>query len=142
MRIGRSARLFAVAVISLGGGVLAAATVAKPPTLAVIGGIEPGEWQLREDGSTGAPRSLCVEDPDMLIQLQHRGAQCSRFVIDDQPRTATVHYTCPGAGHGRTTIRLETRTTFHLDTQGIANGLPFDTGYEVRRMGACQSTGR
>ncbi|MEG3150170.1 hypothetical protein U1769_09750 [Sphingomonas sp. ZT3P38] len=126
---------------ALGGLLLAAglgtAAPARAPQLGVLTRIEVGQWQLKEGDATAAARSLCVTDPAVLLQLGHPGAQCSRFVIADAPDGATVHYTCPGAGHGRTTITLETPRLLHLQTQGIAGGGPFDMDYEARRVGAC-----
>lgn len=110
---------------------------ARAPQLAALAQIEAGQWQLRETGSTAPARSICVADPIALLQLGHPGAQCSRFVIIDAPDSATVHYTCPGAGHGRTTISVETPRLFHLQTQGVAAAGPFDMDYEGRRLGVC-----
>ncbi|CAN5308803.1 hypothetical protein BH10PSE14_BH10PSE14_39850 [soil metagenome] len=123
--------------VVLGTALSAASPAAGPPQLAVLAEVEPGQWQLRESGTTAAPRGLCLADPAMLLQLGHPGAQCSRFVINDTPGSATVHYTCPGAGHGRTTLSVETPRVVHVVTQGIAGGLPFDHDYEARRLGAC-----
>jgi len=134
MRIGNFVRPL-MAGLLMAASATVAAQPAAAPTLAAVGQIEPGQWQLREVG--GAARSMCVSDPDSLFQIEHMGAQCSRFVVDDQPRSATVHYTCPGAGNGRTSIKIETRNSFHLDTQGILNGAPFDTAFDARRTGAC-----
>ena len=129
---GRAALLALLLIGSLG-----AAAPAHAPQLAALMHIEVGQWQLKEGDATAAARSLCVTDPAVLLQLGHPGAQCSRFVIADAPDGATVHYTCPGAGHGRTTITLETPRLLHLQTQGIAGGGPFDMDYEARRVGAC-----
>lgn len=118
-------------------GGLTAAAPARAPQLAALTRIETGQWQLKEPRATGTARSLCVTDPAVLLQLGHSGAQCSRFVIADMSDTATVHYTCPGAGHGRTTISMETPRLLHIQTQGIAGGAPFDLDYEGRRIGAC-----
>lgn len=114
-----------------------AASPAVAPPLAVLTQVEPGQWQLREPGTSTPPRAVCVADPAMLLQLGHPGASCSRFVIADTPGSATVHYTCPGAGHGRTTLSIETPRLLHVATQGIAGGLPFDHDFEARRLGAC-----
>lgn len=115
----------------------AAGVSAKGPEVAALADIVPGQWQLREIDPAAALTSLCITDPAMLIQLKHAALRCPHFVIEDLPRSATVQYSCPGAGHGRTTIKLETRASFHLDTQGIAQGAPFDTSYAARRMGDC-----
>lgn len=126
-------------------GVLAAAAVGatagavpvKAPQLAVINAIEPGQWELREVGTSGSPRVLCVTNPDMLIQLRHASVQCTRYVVENQPQTVTVNYDCEGAGNGRTTITLDTPRQIRLQTQGIAQHAPFDVDYAGRRLGAC-----
>lgn len=116
---------------------LGAAAPAGPPALAVLNQIELGQWQLKELGGDSPPRTVCLSDPTTLIQLGHGGGQCQHFIIANQPDLATVHYTCPGTGHGRTTIKLATPRTFNLDTQGIVSGAPFEDHYEARRIGAC-----
>lgn len=136
MRIGNWTRIGLLGA-GLFAGVAIAAVPAANTVAAAIGDITPGQWQLREAGSSAPPRTLCVSNPDRLIQLEHPGASCSRILLNDQPRTATISYTCPGAGHGRTMIRLETRNSFHLETQGIAGGAPFDMAFEARRTGDC-----
>ncbi|GAA0321211.1 hypothetical protein GCM10009087_34340 [Sphingomonas oligophenolica] len=120
----------------LAGG-LAAAAPARAPGLAALTRVEAGQWQLKEPGASAVARSLCISDPAILLQLGHVGAQCSRFVIADSPEGATVHYTCRGAGHGRTTIAIETPRLLRVQTQGIASGAPFDMDYEGRRIGDC-----
>lgn len=120
---------------------LAAAGWAQParaPALAALRAIEPGLWELREPGNRAGTARLCVSDPTVLLQLRHRGATCSRYVIDDRPGLATLHYTCPGAGHGRTTIRVETPALIRVDSQGIAGNAPFEVKYEGRRQGLCR----
>lgn len=116
-------------------GVAAGARPAQAPTLIALGTVERGQWQLRETG--GASRSVCIADIASLIQLRSRGANCSRFVIENSPDSATVHYTCPGVGHGRTTISVETPRLMRIASQGIDGGLPFDVDIEARRTGNC-----
>lgn len=125
----------------LGGTLLLGATLAgampvQAPGLKVLAGVEAGRWQLREIDS-GTTRNVCVSDPRVLIQLHHGNAQCSRFVIENGPSSGTVHYTCSGAGHGRTTLSIETPRVIHINTQGLANGLPFQSEIEARRQGDC-----
>ena len=119
------------------GASLAAAAPAGQQQLAVLAQVEPGEWLLRELGTSTPPRALCVADPAVLLQLGHPGAQCSRFVIADTAGSATVLFTCPGAGHGGTTLSIETPRIIHVASQGIAGGLPFDHDNEGRRLAAC-----
>lgn len=102
-----------------------------------FGRMEPGEWQLRTLDNSAPVRKLCISDAYDLIQLRHPGAACSRFVLANEPQTATVHYTCTGAGYGRTTIRVETPQLVHIDSQGLANRSPFQVALEARRVGKC-----
>ena len=117
---------------------LAAPAISQPaaaPTLTALQNVEAGQWQLR--GSGGATRSICLSDPRALLQLQHVGATCSRFVISNDLKRSTVHYTCPGAGHGRTTVRVETPRLVQIDSQGVAQNEPFSMVWEGRRVGQC-----
>ncbi len=111
--------------------------VAQAPTLAMLDALEDGQWQLRDSDNPETSRSICMSDGRQLLQLRHERSQCSRYIIADTPQMVTVHYTCPGAGHGRTTIRRETNRLVQVDTQGIANGAPFSVAYEARRVGVC-----
>lgn len=122
------------AVVALAG---ASAVPAEAPSLAMLDQLEKGGWQLRERGNQAVKQTMCFGDPRRMIQLFHPRANCSRYIIEDTPKSVTVHYTCPGAGHGRTTIRSETNRLVQIDTQGIADGKPFSQAYEARRSGAC-----
>ncbi|WP_338425341.1 DUF3617 domain-containing protein [Sphingopyxis kveilinensis] len=115
----------------------ASAVPAQAPSLAMLDRLEKGSWQLRERGATAVLQTVCIGDARRLIQIHHPGANCARYVIEDKPNAVTVHYTCPGAGHGRTTIRSETNRLVQIDTQGIAEGRPFSQAIEARRTGAC-----
>lgn len=118
---------------------LAAATAvpAQAPSLAMLDGLEKGSWQLRERGSDTLLQTVCVGDARRMIQIQHPRANCSRYIIEDTLKSVTVHYTCPGAGHGRTSIRSETNRLVQIDTQGIVDGKPFSQAIEARRAGSC-----
>ena len=137
MTSGRMTRAGAAVVLGLGLLVGTTARADAPQASSVLATIEPGQWQLT-DTASDAGRSLCVRDPRALLQLGHADtAQCSRFVVSQSPRELTVHYTCPGAGHGHTTIGIVTPRSIKLETQGIAGGLPFQHSYAGRRVGAC-----
>ena len=124
----------------VGAGVLiAAASPAKPGgPPAALARLEPGLWQLREvGGRNAAPISMCVADPAMLMQVQHRQAPCSRMVISGNATNVVVHYTCPANGFGRTALRYETPRLAKIDTQGIIDNIPFAFRAEARRLGPC-----
>jgi hypothetical protein len=115
-----------------------APVAAQAPELAMLRTLETGQWQLRDRDSSSPPISLCVRDPKVLLQLRHRYAVCTRFIVEDGAGSVTVQYSCPGAGNGRTTVRRETSRLVQIDTQGIAGGAPFNTAYEGRYVGACR----
>lgn len=118
-------------------GLLVAAAPVQRAAEALLARVPTGRWQLHEIGSAAPPRAVCIADTQQLLQVRHGAAACARFVIDAGPRTATVHYTCPGAGHGRTMLTVEEPGLLRIQTQGIAGGQPFDMDLEARRMGAC-----
>ena len=140
MRGGGAGRAVLAALVAMLGAASAVA-VAPESGLKATASIEPGLWQVRERGAKSGGRNLCVRDIGALIQLRHGSTLCSRFVIDDGASRATVHYTCPGAGHGRTTITVNTSHAMTVETQGIADGLPFQEEYWVRRLGSCRGGG-
>jgi hypothetical protein len=128
----------------LGACALACATAvpAQAPSLAMLDQLEKGQWQLKERDSSVIVETLCVGDARRMIQVYHPRNNCSRYVIEDGAKSVTVHYTCPGAGHGRTSIRSETNRLVQIDTQGITDGKPFSQAIEARRIGACAGGGR
>lgn len=130
-----AARSFVIAAGLYATGLLTPA-VAQAPSLAMLSALEDGQWEIRfRDGRES--RRLCVRSGTELIQLQHSGPACSRFIVDDGAREVTVQYTCKGNGYGRTNIRRESATLVQIDSQGIAAGLPFAFTAEARRTGNC-----
>lgn len=137
MRIaGRLGLRSIVAVTGLIVGALVAPALAKAPELAMLDHVATGSWELYDRGANSRDK-ICIRNGQDLIQLRHRAAQCSRYVVDDGPALVTVQYTCAGDGYGRTTIRRETGQLLQIDSQGIENGMPFHLTVEARRVGAC-----
>ena len=95
-----------------------------------------GRWEMRERTGT-LPRRLCMPNGRHLIQLRHPGAHCDSFVLEDGPAQVVVQYVCQGRGYGRTRVRRETNRLVQIDSQGIAEGLPFAFSVEARRVGDC-----
>ena len=126
---------FAVAIA----GVLVAFSApasGQRPALAMLSELDAGRWELRvrDDGSV---ERLCLPDVKRLIQLRHPADACDRLIVTDAASEVTVQYTCRGRGYGRTHIRRETSRLVQIDTQGIADGLPFAFAAEARRVGDC-----
>lgn len=114
------------------------ACAAPTPTLKALHQLEPGEWELRERGTAGKVRRLCVSDLEQLLQFRHSRASCKRFIVSDTPRELVVTYDCGALGSGRTALRVETSRLAQIQAQGIANGAPFDMAEEARRVGICR----
>jgi hypothetical protein len=119
-------------LLLFGGG---GATAQGGEPIAALRAVERGQWQLRLAG--GGVRRLCVGNPRALLQVQHKTARCQIVVMDNGASTATVRYTCPGHGQGRTTLTVETSKLISLDTQGVIDGAPFSETYEGRLLGPC-----
>jgi hypothetical protein len=126
----------AVAVAGLAVGLAVPATAESPP-LAMLDQLEKGRWELRMREGDGGTEKLCLGDPRRLIQLRHPAAACERIIVDDTAGEVTVQYSCRGKGYGRTHIRRESSRLVQIDTQGIADGLPFAVAIEARRVGTC-----
>lgn len=107
----------------------------RPGALAVQHAVAPGSWNIQFDDGTS--RRMCLQDIEPLVQLSHPGPVCGRFVITDAADRATVHYTCPGAGWGRTSLLVETPRLVRINSQGIAGRMPFAFDAEARRVGEC-----
>jgi hypothetical protein len=105
------------------------------PKLEALARLEPGRWQLSD--VDGAGRSICVADPAALVQLEHEGVSCGQEVLASEAAAATIEYSCPGRGFGRTNIRVETPRLARIDTQGLADGRPFAYRVEARKVGGC-----
>jgi hypothetical protein len=110
-------------------------TPPRPGALAVEHAVAPGSWNIQFDDGTS--RRMCLQDIEPLVQLSHPGPVCGRFVITDAADRATVHYTCPGAGWGRTSLLVETPRLVRINSQGIAGRMPFAFDAEARRVGEC-----
>ena len=128
----RFAYLAAVGLVAVAVG-----AAAQGPRPALLDQLRPGSWTLHEIGSPAARRTICVTDAASLLQVHHGAAQCARFVVSSDQRTTTVSYTCAGQGYGRTTLTAESPTLVRIQTQGLAQGAPFDMDYEARRAGIC-----
>ena len=130
-------RLFPRTILLLAGAGIGTALAAQGNALAMLKGLQTGQWAVvSRDG--GPSRTVCLGDTAQLIQLQHAGSSCSRFVVEDAPDKVTVQYTCKGNGYGRTSIRKETKSLVQIESQGIEHGLPFQFKAEARRTGACK----
>lgn len=134
-RMGRKFRVIVgAALVCLG---LAVPASGQKAPLAMLDALERGRWELRMRDGAGTIQSICMADGRRLIQLRHPLNTCERFIVADEAEDVTVQYTCRGRGYGRTHIRRETPRLVQIETQGIADGLPFNFVAEGRRVGDC-----
>lgn len=128
---GRAFIMLSACALASGAGAVQPLT----PRLTALAMIEPGLWQVRAPGEP--QRNICVNDGKALIQLRHPTNVCTRLVIANDRDRTTIHYSCPGAGWGRTTLRVETPRLARIDTRGIIDKAPFAFLAEARRIGPC-----
>ena len=137
MTISVFARNLALAAIA-SVAVLAVPAPAQAPQFAMLDKIQKGQWTLSERGRSKTPEKLCVRDPRTLLQLRHKEAQCSFFVIKNTASEVTVSYRCPSGGNGRTTVKYEDDGLLQIDSQGIVDNGPFAFAVEARYAGSCR----
>ena len=126
------------AVLAAGAASVAAPAIGQRPALAMLDQIETGRWEVRVREDNRAVERICVANGRRFIQLRHADSACERFVVADRAADVTVQYTCRGRGYGRTSIRRETSRLVQIESQGIADGLPFEFSAEARRVGDCR----
>lgn len=123
------------AVIIASAALAAPAAHATPP--AALATLETGQWELRSREPGEPMQKLCVQDLMALFQVRHQGQNCARYIVENAADRASITYNCPGTGHGRTDLRVETSKLVQIDSQGVADGYPFAVSLEGRRVGVC-----
>ena len=98
--------------------------------------VGPGEWEVSASvGGTG--EKVCLSDPGLLAQWEHRTKQCARVILSSTADRADVHYTCVGGGFGTSKVEELTPRSIKIDSQGISDGYPFARTIYAHRIGAC-----
>ena len=113
---------------------LSLAAAMRPTVLAHSSG---GLWEVEGANGRASRIRLCLPDPTLLAQYEHRGDACTRVVVRDRPALAEIHYTCSGGGFGQTTISSLTPRSLRIETQGISGDAPFHYVLQARRIGNC-----
>ena len=112
------------------------AVAAAPRALAPASG---GLWRVAFSAKGAAQASVCIADPLLLGQWEHRGGRCSPTILSDQGNKLVMSYTCADGGFGRSEMSLLTPRTIRIATQGISAGGPFSYVLHARRAGNCPS---
>jgi hypothetical protein len=111
-------------------GLLAAA--ASP---AVLARAEGGLWEISRSGTP--PVKLCVANPVVLAQFEHRSGNCAREVVRDSGNSAVISYQCSAGDFGRSEVTALTPRSLRVETQGISANAPFKYKFQARRVGNC-----
>ena len=96
----------------------------------------PGEWEISKTASARGER-VCLPDPAMLMQWEHRRKPCARTILNSSIDQAELQYNCPGGGFGTSRVQVLTPRSVKISIQGIADGLPFGYDVHARRVGDC-----
>jgi hypothetical protein len=134
----RRVNRFAVAVAGIGLAVgLGAAQL--PSALAQS---TPGLWEVTGLPDSNVPIRQCIADVTALAQFEHRRKVCKRSVIRDSGSATVISYSCGNGEFGQSTLTVLTPRSLKIETQGIADQLPFKYTIQARRVGDCGSVAR
>lgn len=114
-----------------------AATMVAAVAPRALAPAQPGLWDVSRSADGRNPTRLCLPDPTILSQFEHRTGTCTRVIVSDSGTTAKIHYTCADGGFGNSELTLLTPRSIRVDTQGISGGYPFHYQLHARRVGNC-----
>ena len=95
-----------------------------------------GLWEVSKS-AVGHGERICLSDPALLTQWEHRRSQCTRVVVSSTAERAVVQYTCTGGGFGTAKVQVITPRSVRIDLQGINDKYPFGYVLHARRVGNC-----
>jgi hypothetical protein len=124
-----------VILTAVGAATVLALTAAQQP--GAFAQASPGLWEISGAEGAKSPIRQCIGDLSVLAQFEHRGRNCSSWVISSTASSTIIEYRCGGAGFGRSKIDVITPRNLRIDTQGISNNLPFGYVLQARRVGDC-----
>lgn len=97
----------------------------------------PGLWGVAHSARSAPELRMCLANPALLAQYEHRGRRCRQTLLADRGNRAVIDYVCDCGGFGRSEITLVTPRTLRIATQGIAAEGPFNTVLHARWIGRC-----
>jgi hypothetical protein len=98
-----------------------------------------GLWEVTGAPGSSQPIRQCIPDTRTLAQFEHRGQPCPRTVIGESGPSTTIQYNCGAPGFGTSRITVVTPRSLRIETQGIADNLPFNYVMQARRLGDCRA---
>ena len=121
-------------------GITAALVLTGAQRPAALGGVAPGLWEITGLPGMKAPARECLTDMTILARYEHRSRTCAIKLISDGPSSVVFDYSCGGGGFGHTKIDVITPRSLRIETQGVADSLPFSDVLQARRVGDCPAT--
>jgi hypothetical protein len=107
---------------------------------AALSQAQPGVWEISGAPGTNGPVRQCLADLSALARYEHRTNNCVAKVSKDGGTSASIEYTCGGAGFGHSEIDMLTPRSLRISTQGISGGLPFNYVLQAHRVDDCVKT--
>jgi len=83
-------------LILLSGAALIVAAGSPHSLAAAVGGL----WEVGLNAEGKDAKRMCLPDPTVLAQWEHRAERCTRVVVSDIGTSAKFHYTCVSGGFG------------------------------------------
>ena len=127
---------FVSGLILAAAGLVGAAVIAAPRP-AALADVAPGLWEISGYPGAKSPARECFGNVALLAQYEHRKHSCSSSVVSDHAPSSVIQYNCIGGGFGRSTVTMITPRSLRIETQGIADNLPFNYVLQARRVGDC-----
>jgi hypothetical protein len=117
---------------------LLASPALAAPALSLFGGAFPAGLYADSRSARSEATRRCFTSADPLIHAGRPvGPSCRVTVLEDNPGSAVISWTCPGGDSGRSEIRRDHAGLFTVRAQGIAGKRPFAETHEYRRVGDC-----
>jgi hypothetical protein len=120
-------------IAASGIGLVGLLAAAQSP--AILARAEGGLWEISRTGAQ--PVKLCVANPAVLAQFEHRNAACALDVIREAASSSVVSYHCSAGDFGRSEVTALTPRSLRIETQGISANAPFKYTFQARRVGNC-----
>jgi hypothetical protein len=122
-------------MLATGIGAVLALTGAQRPL--VFAQTAPGEWEVSGIPGARSPLRQCFANVTVLAQFEHRERLCPHRILNDQPNSAVIDYSCGRLGFGHSKVDAITPRSLRIETQGVSNNLPFSYVLQARRVGDC-----
>jgi len=123
-------------LLLLGAGLAALVSLA-PQQPSALAEAQPGLWEISGAPGIKAPVRQCIADVATLARFEHRARSCTARIVKSGGMTASIEYSCGGAGFGHSDLEFITPRSLRISTQRTSAGLPFNYVLQARRVDDC-----